>query len=105
MQSRYADFERAGARILAVSVDPPQRSREIVEQYELSFPILSDTDGAAIDAFGVRHASGGIEGNDIARPAVFLFDSSGQLVWRELTDNWRVRPRPESLLAQLDAID
>jgi peroxiredoxin len=57
----------------------------------------------AIDAFGVRHAGGGIEG-DIARPAVFLIDREGRIVWRELTENWRVRVRPETVLEHLAAI-
>ena len=34
----------------------------------------------AIAAFGVVHEGGGIEGDDIARPASFLFDRDGHVV-------------------------
>jgi peroxiredoxin len=56
-----------------------------------------------IDAFGLRHVDGGMEG-DIARPAVLVFDRDGRVVWRHLTDNWRVRVRPDQLLEVLAGI-
>jgi hypothetical protein len=40
------------------------------------------------------------EGRDIARPATFICDR-GVVVWRDLTDNWRVRPRPRDILDAL----
>ena len=100
MQSRFADFQALDTDIVAISVDPPERSREIVEAYDLAFPLLSDPDARVIEAFGVLHADGGFEG-DIARPAIFLADREGKIVWRELTENWRIRARPEKILEQL----
>lgn len=38
---------------------------------------------------------------DIARPAVFVLDREGRVAWRQLTENWRVRVRPEVILEQL----
>ncbi len=68
-------------------------------------PLLSDTDGRALEAFGVRHAAGNpIDGKDIARPATFLLDREGRIVWRDLTENWRIRPRPAVLLRELDRV-
>jgi len=92
-----------GGEVLAISVDPPEHSREIVEAYGLEFPVLSDPRLTVIDAFGVRHPGGGLEG-DIARPAIFILDREGRVVWRQLTENWRVRLRPETVLEQLAAI-
>jgi hypothetical protein len=56
-----------------------------------------------IDRFGLRHRKGGLDG-DIARPAIFILDREGRVAWRELTDNWRVRARPDRLLEELAAI-
>jgi peroxiredoxin len=89
--------------VLAISVDPPDESREIVDTYGLEFRLLSDPDLRVIDQFGVRHPDGGLDG-DIARPAVFILDRDGRVVWRELTENWRVRVRPDLILEQLAAI-
>jgi peroxiredoxin Q/BCP len=105
LQSRIADFEGVDAAILGVSVDEAEHSREIVEAYGLEFPILSDPELRMIDAFGVRHEAGGMGGVDIARPAVFVLDRGGRVVWRDLTENWRVRVRPESLLDVLRGIE
>jgi len=69
---------------------------------ELEFRVLSDPDLAAIDAFGLRHEAGGPWG-DIARPATIILDRGGNVVWRDLTENWRVRPRPDELLTVLES--
>jgi peroxiredoxin len=89
--------------VLAISVDAPNESREIVEAYGLEFRLLSDPELRVIDQFGVRHPDGGLDG-DIARPAVFILDRDGRVVWRDLTANWRVRVRPDLILEQLAAI-
>ena len=40
---------------MAISADPPDKAREVVEAYGLEYPVLSDVDGEAIRAFGVEH--------------------------------------------------
>jgi hypothetical protein len=45
------------------------------------------------------HNGGGEGGRDIARPAELLVDRSGVVRWVNLTDDVRVRARPEQLLA------
>lgn len=67
----------------------------------LSFPILSDKELKVIDAYGLRHKGAAINGADIARPAVFIVDKAGKIKWRFLTDNWRVRVRPEDIQKEL----
>ena len=106
MQSRIAEIHAADAEVLAVCVDPIAENNRLAEKLQLEFPILSDPELKVIDAFGVRHhqamtASGS---SDIARPAVFILDRKGVVRWRHLTNNWRVRVRPETILEQLDTI-
>ena len=104
MQSRIRAIHEADAEVLAISVDPVEANRKVVEKLKLEFPILSDPDWVAIDAYHVRHEGASMEGNDIARPAVFILDRRGVVQWRDVTDNWRVRVRPETVLEQLSAI-
>ena len=103
MQSRSDEFQAADADILAISVDLPEQSAEIVEAYGLTFPVLSDPGAETIRAFGVLHEAGGPYG-DIARPASFILDREGNIVWRDLTENWRVRVRPDRVLEELRRI-
>ena len=103
MQSRLKEIHAAGGEVLAISVDRPEQSRVIRDRLGLGFPLLSDPELAAIDAYGLRHVGGGPEG-DIARPAVFVLDRAGRIAWRDLTDNWRVRVRPDAVLAELQRL-
>ena len=90
---------------MAIAADPPQKSREIVEAYDLAYPLLSDTKTEVIHAYGVAHRKGDpINDVDIARPATFILDREGRVVWYHLPENWRIRPRPEELLEELSKI-
>ena len=104
MQSRLEEIRALGAEVLALSADTPQENHKLAESAGLEFSLLSDQQGTALDAFGVRHASGSIDGGDIARPGIFIVGRDGNIVWRFLTDNWRVRVRPETIIRQLKAL-
>ena len=105
MQSRIEDIRRADAEIVAVCVDPVEKNADVVRDLELAFPVLSDKDLSVIDTYDVRHVQGNtFAEQDIARPAVFVLDREGIVQWREVTDNYRVRVRPERILEQLAAI-
>jgi len=105
LQTRIDDFEEQDAAVIAISVDPPDESREIVEAYDLSFPILSDIGAETIRTYGVAHRDGDpMNDTDIARPATFILDREGLVVWSHLPRNWRIRPRPQELLDELAKI-
>jgi peroxiredoxin len=105
LQLRASDFEAAGAKLVAVSVDSVEQNRGVAEKVGLSFPVLSDPDLVAVDAFGLRHPGGNPfpepgRSADIARPAVYVIDG-GVIRWRDLTDSYRVRVDPDDVLAAL----
>jgi peroxiredoxin len=63
-----------------------------------TFTFLSDPKAEAIRRYDLVHAGAGEHGEDIARPAEFLLDSSGTVRWLNLTENYWVRARPEQIL-------
>ena len=87
-----------GIRPVAISVDPPEVSREFARKAGFTFPVLSDPNAEAIRSYDLVHKGAGASGRDIARPAEFLVDSSGTVRWVNLTDNYWVRARPEQIL-------
>ena len=91
------DFNTLNTAIVAICVDSPTENAGVVKKLGLGFPILSDPDLKAIKAFGVLH-EGGMMGKDIARPAIFLLDEDGRVIWKDLTDNYRVRVRPSTII-------
>lgn len=84
-------------------MDSPENVRRVVDKLGLDFPVLSDPDATAITAYGVLHPGGGIGGVDIARPAEFLVSQDGTVRWRQVTENWRIRVRPEQIIEAIRA--
>ena len=91
-------FNEAGIRPVAISVDAPDVSRNLAQQVGYSFPLLSDQNAEVIRRYDLVHAGAGENGHDIARPAEFLVDASGTVRWINLTENYWVRARPEQVL-------
>lgn len=91
-------FREAGIRPVAISVDTPEASRNLSQEQGYTFPILSDAKAEVIRRYDLVHAGAGDNGQDIARPAEFLVDSSGTVRWVNLTENYWVRARPEQVL-------
>ena len=85
-----------------MSPDSEAENRKVAEDLGLSFPILSDVDLALTRGLGLVHPAGGMppDFSDIPRPAVYIVQG-GEIRWRALTENWRVRVRAEPLLAEL----
>jgi peroxiredoxin len=90
-------------RIIALSVDSPQQNRELREKQNYTYTFLSDEKREVIRRYDLLHAGGGPTG-DIARPAEFLIDSTGTVRWVNLTENYRIRPKPEDVLKVVDGL-
>jgi len=101
LQLNEGEFARRNTDIIAVSVDPVATNAEAVRDLGAAFHILSDPEMKVIDTYGLRHREGH-EGEDVARPASFLIDDDGVVIWRNLAESIRVRPRPEDILAVID---
>jgi len=82
-------------------VDTPAESANLCNKAGYTYPFLSDIGAQAIRRYNILHAGAGENGKDIARPAEFLVDSSGVVRWVNLTDDFRVRARPEQMLDAL----
>jgi peroxiredoxin len=97
-------FTEVGIRPVAISVDTPEESRDLCQRAGYTFTFLSDPKVEAIRRYDLVHAGQGINGQDIARPAEFLLDSSGIVRWANLTENFWVRARPEQILEAAKAL-
>jgi peroxiredoxin len=98
IEQSLTQFRESGIRPVAISVDSPEVSRDLVTQAGYTFTFLSDPQAEAIRKYDLVHAGAGIDGHDIARPAEFLLDSTGTVRWVNLTENYWVRARPEQVL-------
>jgi peroxiredoxin len=83
-----------------VSVDPPAVNREHLKKTGWTYPFLSDPEAKVVKRYDLQHDQG--NGKVIARPAEFLIDPTGTVRWVQLTEDFRVRTRPETVLAAFD---
>ena len=98
-------FTEAGIRVVGISVDSPEKTREyMIQKAGYTFTFLSDPQLETIHRFDLVHAKELASGKDIARPAEFLLDSSGAIRWRMITENFFRIARPEQVLEAAKAL-
>jgi peroxiredoxin len=98
-------------RLLAISVDPPEVSKEFAAKLatdghgEINFPLLSDPDHRTIDVYGLHDpAYDGEKFAGIPHPAVYVIDKKGVVAWVKVESNYRERPTNDEIRAALNAL-
>ena len=90
--------------LAVISVDSPEESLKLIHSKAFTMPFLSDPKAEVIRLYGILHPKGGENGQDIARPAEFFVDPYGTVRWVNLTDDIKVRARPEVTLKAIDSV-
>ena len=86
-------------------MDDPSDSAKVVERYKLPFGILADNGAEMTRRYGVLHENGHPFGKgDIALPAHFLIDTTGQVAWSFVSRHPKDRPEVEEIRAAVDAL-
>lgn len=115
LSQSHDEFKALGVSLVAISVDQPDAVAVTQSAYEVPFPLLSDPDLKAHEAFnvvlqlGVAEVAGlTIYGHDIEKwsgkdhhkmavPAVFLV-RDGKVAWAHVARDYKTRPSTEQLL-------
>lgn len=81
------EIEALGARLVGVSKDSPAKHQKFTTKYDLTVPLATDSDGAAMEAFGVwvEKQLYGRRYMGVDR-STFLFGADGRLsrAWRRV---------------------
>ncbi|MGB3052922.1 MAG: peroxiredoxin-like family protein [Polyangiales bacterium] len=111
----YERFKALGVSLVAISVDRPDAAAVTQNAYEVPFPVLSDPDLRAHEAFNVvlqLDAAGvarlakyghdieqwsGKDHHKMAVPAVFVV-RDGKVAWTHVARDYKTRPSTEQLL-------
>lgn len=98
-------FAENGVKITLVSPQPEANSRQLAEKYGPLMEFVVDKDSAAAKALGILHDAGVPAGlqmlgydQDMPKPTAFILDEKGRMLYVDLPENYRVRPRPEDML-------
>ncbi len=91
-QANLQKLEAADTQVLGVSIDSPFANHQFAVENGVSFPLLSDMGGKAIDEYGLskEYDVGGAKMKS-ARRATFLIDKQGKVV-EESVDSEAVDP-------------
>jgi peroxiredoxin Q/BCP len=96
----YADFQKAGAVVLGVSVDPVKDHDKFVTKYKLPFTLLADENQEIVNAYGVWGQKTFMGRKYMGTHRVtFLIDKQGviQRIWPEVKPEEHARQVLEAL--------
>ena len=102
--AKLSEAERAGVAIVTVSPDPNERSQKVAEGLRLGYRFVADRDLAVARRYGLVHAGGGPDGQDVPRPATVVLDRDGVVRWFSVSRNFQVRPDPDDVLRAVRAL-
>ena len=96
LRDAETQLRERGVKILGISADKPDSQKKFVTEQKLPYPLIADSEGQAIKAFGVEGAMFGF-----ARRSAFLFHN-GKLVWRDAKSS--TKDQAEVVLQALDTL-
>jgi peroxiredoxin len=105
--ARWRDVEATGAQVVLVSPQDEAHTRSLASRHEVGFRYLRDEGLVAARRLGLLDADGtpagmiGYEG-DTVLPTLIVTDAEGRIVFADQTDNYRVRPTPDTVLDALE---
>jgi peroxiredoxin len=110
------DLKKAGAQLLAISMDQPSKLRETRGREKLGYQLLSDSDAIAIKAFGLAFkvddatvekykgykidldAASGRNHHLLPHPAVYVVNTNGVICFAHVDSDYKVRLEPAKIL-------
>lgn len=101
-------FKESGLKVTLISPQSHEKSRRHAKKVGMDYDFLVDVGNEAAKKLGILHTSGVPKGfevlgydSDVPKPTTFVLDEKGKVVYADLTTNYRVRPRPEDILAAI----
>ena len=114
------DLQKAGAQLLAISMDQPSKLRETPNRDKLGYRLLSDSEAVAAKAFGIAfqveddlvrkykdsykidlEAASGQTHHILPHPAVYVADTAGKIRFAYVNPDYKVRLEPAKILEQV----
>jgi peroxiredoxin len=102
--AQLSEAEQAGVEIIAISPDPNERSQQLAEGLHLGYRFVADRDLAVARSYGLVHARGGPDGQDVPRPATVVLDRNGVVRWFSVSHNFQVRPTPGDVVPRVRSL-
>lgn len=107
--NQYKELDKRNIDMLLVSSQPHKFTKNLAEKHQVPFHFLRDVDNKVAKQLKIIHENGlpagfqvlGYE-SDVVLPTVIITDKNNKIIFADLTDNYRVRPEPETFLKIID---
>jgi peroxiredoxin len=110
ISAQYKQLEDLGVRVALVSPQPHKFTKSLAKKFDVSFEFLTDTGNQAARTLGIAQKFGVPMGmqvfgyaSETVMPTVIITEAGGRILWVDETDNYRVRPEPQTYLDVLAA--
>lgn len=102
----YNELDKLNTDVFLISSQSQAHSQKLAAKFDAPIRFLVDKGNAMAKAFGIEHISGvpfGMLGYDAdtAMPTVVITDQEGKVIFVDQTDDYRIRPEPETFIEVL----
>ena len=121
LQEKLPEFKKAGATLIALTPEVPDKSLTTSEKHKLEFTVLSDVGNKVGKEYGVvyqltapvatmyeagfgLHENNGDESNELPLAATYVIDKNGIIQYAFLNEDYRNRAEPKEIIAALNKL-
>ncbi|TWT46521.1 peroxiredoxin-like family protein [Botrimarina hoheduenensis] len=121
LQASLESIEGAGAKLVAITPEQPQKAQETASKNSLAFQVLSDKDNQLAKALGIAFtlpeairpiyreriglaAYNGNDDDELPLAATFIIDRTGEIRWVYLESDYKQRAEPADIVAAVEAL-
>jgi peroxiredoxin len=106
--AQYHQLQALGIRVALISPQPHKFTTELAKKFDVAFHFLTDENNRAARVLGIASPHGLPMGmqvlgydSETVMPTVIITESGGRILWAHETDNYRIRPEPETYMSVL----
>lgn len=103
LQRNEPRFRELGVQVVAISPEPVATSASLARELRVTFPLLCDSDGEAIEAFNVRSRFASTRAL-LPHPAVLLIDRGGVVRFRSVDRNYKSRTTMHTIFTEIERL-
>ena len=105
ISNQYKELNNLGAEVLLISPQNHKFTVSLAKKMNVSFHFLSDIDSKVakqLEIFAKGGTPFGLEvlgfDSDTVMPTVVITEANGKIIFVDQTDNYRVRPEPDTFI-------
>jgi len=107
--AQYQELEKRGVEVLLISPQRVSKSAALAKKMKVNFHFLTDEDNKMARRLKINHDHSlplgleilGYDSNTVL-PTVIITNEKGEIIFLDQTDNYRIRPEPETFLKAID---